>query len=253
MGMALTNRGGLATIIANPPKRERLPAKGREIKMISNKLISSKIYGATSDEENLLIRTLIWLPTSHIDAINRIEIMSKSDFDDSLRELGEVYGYMTQPGSIAYLIRESCGNLLLYVAMHEIGHLVWFYLLTKEQQDDFKEKADVIVEEEMERQYDEIELEYPVDMYEYTEEGNPLLGIFMPDPDASNEPFADSYAKYILAPSILLEQYPNVYDWLKENVFFGVSYLWLEKHRGYQWKNVITGNYHNKVNRSHHD
>jgi len=92
----------------------------------------------------------------------------------------------------------------VYSAVHEIGHLVWYYYLRDDERQDFNDTIEEVRSDELRA----------ITLYAET---------------SFNEHFAEAYAKYVLEPRYLRRKEPDVYRWLKNYVFHGETYLWLEE------------------------
>ena len=163
-----------------------------------------QIEGATPEEENQLIMVLCYLPKSHRKTVKQLIIISQAELESYIDRLRTLAGFIRGPSQAAVLIREKSKDELVYNAIHEIGHLVWYYFLTDDERQDF------------------------LDVIEWVR-GDERAAITLYAETEFEEHFAEAYANYVLKGSRLRNKEPGVYRWLKSWVFHGEHYLFLEK------------------------
>ncbi len=168
-------------------------------------ILGFKIVGATSEEENQLIKILCYLPKSHRKAVKLLRIINESEWNDFLIHLSKAAGITSVGVPEPMLIRERCKDKLIYYALHEMAHAIWHNFLTEDERQDFLDMIELV-------RGDEIQT---ITWYA--------------DISSFNEHFAEAYAHYALKPSYLRRKEPDVYRWFKNYVFHGDTYLFLEE------------------------
>ena len=165
-----------------------------------------KILGATPEEHHQLIMTLCYLPKSHRKAVRTLAILSESDWESLIiDEFKKLAGFAGTNIQGVILVRERCKNKLIYHALHETAHMVWQNCLTEDERQDF------------------------LNMIEWVRGGELVAVTLYAEIAGFDEHFCEAYANYVLKPRCLRRKEPDVYRWLKNYVFHGGTYLWLEE------------------------
>ena len=172
---------------------------------IPTNVLGFEIIGATPEEKHQIVMMLCRLPMSHRKAFKELRIISEPEWKAFISRLSTAAGIASLGAPEPLLIRERCRDNLISTTLHEIGHTIWHNFLTEDERQDF------------------------LNIIEWVRGGELVAISWYAEVGGFIEHFAEAYANYVLKPRYLRRKEPDVYRWLKNYVFHGETYLYLEE------------------------